>query len=770
MKEKKTPKDAPAKEKKPDGEDEEKGVKAVLSKQEEALDDWMDKTKDRLEVGNWLKKARKHEHALDYKKALESYLKFVEAKLDEIKKHPTCTLKDYLRLVRYYLKIAECYERITHTTAGGKKRDMDHAGTYYVKAAEMYVDMERYDEAYDTYVNAARCYSDVESFAHAANAYIDAGLMHYRIGKVLMACSSFIKGAQFYEKAGEYEKSSQAYLKAAELKLDTKDVYSAINCYKKAGECYDMLGEPREAIKYYIKSAELSSTVERYSDVADRYEGIAKGYERLEDWKNAIFYHLHAAELDIANDPLAASYAYDNVAKCYSKLKDYEKTIDYYKKSVEIRTDIKKYAEAAAAAYEIAGVYAGINDQENAANYFFQHAEYAANDNPEASKEGYMKAAKLYEDMAKAKLENDREKAIENFLEAAKCYDRLEENNAAAELYVKMAEMEFEKNYEDAIKYYIEAAKRYTKDMENFKAANCYIFAKDYLNAAKNYIGYAQNNLKMNRFFQAGDGYRRTGDAYRKLRKDYDMKDAYNKAIHNYFQYIEHADYVKKEDDVNRGIANKNIAECYIESEDSPHAKKHLDEALKDFKERKEDRYVQVTEALMRIVDSDYALKSGDYDKADTLLKESIKMLDESIKEGNWPQEYTEFLQHNKERVQETLNRINVKPDVHLAVEQPKGPLAAGRITLKGRITNNSKYAINNLYFLASPPHGFHILNEGETIPLLEPGEARDVEIELETENRGRFSFSPMEILYKDKDGNKYMKGSNEITLEIAEV
>ena len=749
--------------------DKETGVKALLGEEEKALDNFIDKTKEKLDTGGWLKKGRKHELAGDYKKALEAYLHFMEGRLYEIGKQPHSSLQDYLGMVRHYLKIAECYEKVTHTSAGGKRMDMENAGNYYVKAARMYIELEKFDEGHKMYEEAARCYAEVESYSKAANAYIDAALLNYRLKKVLMACSCFIKGAQFYEKAGEYEKSSRAYLKAAEMNLEIKDVYGAINCYKKAAECYDNLGQPREAIKYYIKSAELSSTVERYSEVVDRYEGIARSYERLEDYKNAIFYHVHAAEFDLGNDDLAASYCYDNVARCYTKLGDLPKAIEYYDKSTKLRSGIKKHGEAAASSYQTAALYEKLNDYEKAAAAYFQSGEFASSANSASAAEAYGKAAKMYYELAERYLkENNQEKAVQNYREATKGHDRLGENDAAADIYAKMAGIEFEKNYDAAIKYYLEAAERYMKVYDYGRAATCYIFAKDYLNAAKNYVSYADYQLKMNQFFNAATGYRRAADSHGKLKKIQDMRDSYSKAIHNYSQYLENAEYIRTTDPgINVGTANKNIAECYIESEDTPHAKKHLEKAIAYFREKNVEKEIHVAEGLMGIVDADLALKSGDYEKADRLLKEAYGNLEKSIKEGGWAPEYVEFLQHSQDRTKELLEKIDVKPDVTLTMEQPKGSLATGKIILTGRISNNSRNKINNLYFLPNLPQQFEVLKELEGFEELNPGETRDITLEANARETGTYKFAPVEILYKDRDGNKYMKASNDIQIEI---
>lgn len=745
------------------------GVKALIGEEEKALDGFIEKTKDKLDVNNWLKKAHMHEAANDYQKALESYLKFIEGKLEFIAADPSTSLKTYLGMVVFYLKVADCYERVTHTSAGGKAKDMENAGRYYVKSAEMFIEMEKYSEAQKYYEDAARCFAEAENYSLAAGAFMDDAFMNYQTGNKMISTAAFIKAAEFYEKAEDYANSSKAYLKAADLNLDIKDVYGAMNAYKKAAECYDKLNKPNEAIQYYIKSAELSSTVERYTEVAERYVAVAKAYESMQNYADAVFYHLRAAELNKGNDDLAATYNYDNTARCYVKTQEYDRAIEYLQRSTQMRANMKKYAEASASSYDIAQIFEKINKLAQAANYYFQYAEYGASARLKEAKDGYGKAAKIYEQMARNEMEKgDRNKAVSFYLEATKGFDKVGDVKTSADTYYNMAQIELKENYDNAIKFYLEAANRYRNLGDNTNAATAYVFAKDYLSAARHYSIYASEQLSKNQFFYAGDGWRKAGDAYRRLRKNWDMKEAYSKAIHDYTQYLQNAEYIKATDpDMNVGNAEKKIAECFIETEESPKAKEHMDKALVYFKEAKDARQIQAVEALSRIIDADLSLKVGDYDKTYKILNEAIVLLEKAHTEGKWPPEYAEFLEHNKAKAQEIIQKIDVKPEILMSVDMPGEAMKIGNINLRGRITNKSKYKITNVFFLPNLPYELSLIKEFEEIAEMNPGDTREFVIEAKTELAKTYNFAPMEVLYKDKDGNRYMKASNEILLEI---
>lgn len=748
---------------------EEKGLKKLMDYEEKALESWLGKTKERLDLGRWLKKAREYENKGDYRKALDSYLKFIEIKLHLIRTQPKSTMDDYFELIKYYIKIAECYEKVKHLTTGGKIKDMEMAGEYYIKVAKMYLELEKYDDAYKNYENAARCYEEIGEHDKAANSYVQAAVMYYKLKRAVLASSSFMKAAKLYEKLGDYENASKAYLKYVELNLEIKDIHGAINGYKKIGECYDKLGNHKEAIQFYIKSTELSSQVGYYTDVAEKYEMIARSYERLGDYKNAIFYHLRAADQNLENDNLAASYNYENTARCYAKLEKYSETIDYYKKATQLRIDLNKYSEAAASSNEIAKYYEKINDLENATKFHFQYAELGLLGGQQNAIEGYKKAAELYETIAEKRIkENNYDKAIDDYSKATECYDRLNDKRTSANLYSKMAEIESNRNYDNAIKFYLDAAKRYTEVMDIINAARSYVLAKDYLNAAKSYENYAEMQLHMNQPFYAGNGYRKAADSYNKLKNLNSMKDNYNKSIHNYLAFLEKARYTKiKDETVNIGNANKNIGECYIELDDAPNAKKYLEQALDYCRKNKVEREALVTKALLDMVNANLSLKLGEYGEASKLLQNSLRLLGLTIKEGKWSDEYLKFLDHNKEKVKGLLEKIEAKPKIELVVEQPRKSFSQGRIKVVGKIINNSGYDINHISFLPSVPQPFEVPKAPDDIPELKSNKAQDFTLEMNIQSSGKFSFSPVEILYKDKNGNKYMKASNEILIEI---
>ena len=90
-----------------------------------------------------------------------------------------------------------------------------------------------------------------------------------------------------------------------------------------------------------------------------------------------------------------------------------------------------------------------------------------------------------------------------------------------------------------------------------------------------------------------------------------------------------------------------------------------------------------------------------------------------------------------------------------------------GKIIIIGRITNNGTYPIKNPYLMPSAPQEFRITKEPVPIEEIPPGQIDEIAYEAEVRDKVTYRFAPLEILYKDKDGNKYMRASNEITVEV---
>ncbi len=732
---------------------------------EKSASELIERTKEDLSADSWLKKAVGYGAKRDYKSAIDAYLKFLEVKLHIIRTRPGYGANSYLGLVKYYVKIAECYENVRHITLEERVIDLENAAKYYIKAAEMFKELKDYTTVQKYYETAARCYGDIKKYDKAAECYLEIAGMYNKLNDKVLAISAYTNAADFYEMSGNYEESLGIWLNIANLDQDTGNIRGASSGYKKVGDCYRKTGKFQDALSYYMRSAEIITETEHYTEIAGIYKDIASSYGDLGDYENAIHYYLKSADLSIKGKESDASSSYRSIAECYEKLGGYSEAIKYYLKSCDIESRLKNYRNLISCYRGMAKCYDGMGEYKKGADMYFQSAEYASVDDKgsNGAKEGYRKAAEIYARIAEEGLrKGDYKDAMENYKKIADCYDRVNDYAGSAAAYGKYADLMKEINYEDAVHTYSKTAERYARSGDMKQAAYYYTKSRDYANSAKFYRKYAE--LNKNNQFLVAEGYRMAANAYKKLKKTDDEKDYYNKAISQYILHMEKLERMGEE--VDKEDIYKKIAECYNELDDMPNTKKNLEEALKFYNAGTEDQKAAIN-ALLSKTNAKLAIKTGDYSTAGRLLNDALNLFNKSIKEGNFDDVYNAFLEENKNEIMSLLGQIKLKPAVVLNVEQPVQQLGSGAFEIKGVISNKGDQDVYGVLILPNTPQGFRVLKSPETIEVLKPMESTDIVIQLDASLSGEFKFAPLEVLYKDITGNKYMKASNEISINI---
>lgn len=726
----------------------------------------IEKTREDLSAENWLKKATSYETKKNYKNAIDAYLKFLEIKLHIIQTRPEFGVNSYMGLVKYYIKIAECYENILHVNLDERAKDIENSAGYYVKAAEMFLELKDYPNVQKYYETAAKCYEGIEKYGKTAECYVKVGGMYIGLDDKVLAISAYTNAAKFYEMSNDYEKSMEIWVNIANLNLDTGNTLGASSSYKKTGDSFKKMGRYQESLNYYLKSAEIITETEHYAETAELYERIASSYENLRDYNNTIHYYLKSADLNMMGNGENASSDYRNLAICYEKLGEYEEAIKYYLKSCDIELKLKHYMNLVSCYNGIAKCYDGMNEYKKSADAYLQSVEYAYIQNKDSNevKEGYKKAAEVYIKIAEEELNKKNYKeAAENYRKVIDCYDKIREYRKSADTYCRYADIMKGINSEDWTHAYNEAAERYAKSGDMKNAADCYARSKNYANSAKFYKEYAELN-KDNQFL-AAEGYRRAAYSYKKLKKADDERNYYNKAISQYLKYMEKLEHAGE--NIDKGDIYRRIAECYNELDDMPNTKNNLEESLKFYEASGAEKQKIPVDALLSKANAKLAIKVGEYLIANKLLNEALALFDRSIMERNSDEEYKLFSEENKSEILSLLGQIKLNPVVVLNVEQPVQQLSSGAFEIKGVISNKGDQDVYGVLILPNIPQGFQIVKSPETIEVLKPNESRGISIRLNSPPAGEFKFAPLEVLYKDMAGNKYIKASNEISIKI---
>ncbi|RLI92072.1 MAG: hypothetical protein DRO89_02770 [Candidatus Altiarchaeales archaeon] len=749
-----------------------KTLERIISSEEKAASEWMKRTKENMELKEWLKKAEHYEKSNNFRLALDAYLNFMELKLRIIKSRPEYTVRDYLNLVPYYIKIGDCYKKIKHYKKEDRLRDFERAAEYYKKAASMYMELEDYTSANVYLEFASKTYDEIGLYGKSAECFKEIAEIYLKLKNNLVAGRFHSKAGDLYEKAKDYESAFESYLKSAELNSGMGNMSAASRDYKKVAEVLRKQGKHDEAIKYYIISAELDTKLEHYLDVAKTYTGIAQDYEETNNLEDATYYYIKAAEISLDNDDAFASTSFKNAARCYRKMKRYEDAIKYYIKSTNISLRLGNQIDAAHSCWDVAECYKLLGKYDCAADFYLKYAEYGALEEKGTEYlEGYKKSAEIYSEIGDARVkENNFAEAIKCYKKAAMCYDSLENYPKAGELYLKAGLIEKREDIGDFFETCTIAAERYKKAGELYHAAECYLEINEYLQAARSFTEYADKQLDKNLFY-AGEGYRRAGICYGELNQKDPMINRYNKAIQEYLKYIDKLNKmgVTKDETSNIGEAYLGVAESNRMLDNLLNAKKYFKKALDYFeKNGMKDRAI-LANAFLSKVSAKLAIQHGDYPLATDLLSTSIENFEKAIARGGWNERYLKFLEDNMEEARKMLTEIGEKPEITLLMDRYSYSFVGTPLIINMNISNQGNQPINKITFLSQLPEDLELIKPPSPIEKLAAKESSRDFIKLITKKRGKYRIKPLEVLYEDKRGNKYVKASNLVSIEIVE-
>jgi len=748
-------------------------AKREILKRKEPTEKFIEDRKEEMEAGKWLKKAKAMEKKKRFKEALNAYLKFMEIRLKIIESRPGFTLKSYFNLVTYYLKIANCYENVMHLRRGERTRDLRCAAENYIKAARIYRDVEKYDNAHKYYEIAAKRYREANEEKNAAEVYIEIGGMYKQLKDYLLTTSMYDRGAELYWTVGEYGHALDVHIKSAELNKEINNLAGASFNYGKVADCYRRLGDHKEAVRYYILSANLSSELDRISRMIQTYQSIARDYEDTKDYETAIYYYVTSAELAKDGDELIAGSGYESAARCYSRINDCKDAIPYYDKAAGIRIKLKRYLDAASCYNYIGECREEMGELENAGDSYFNYAELGLKDkNGSGAVVGYKKAAEVYMKAADIRLkEGKNEEGVGIYKKAASGYAGLTDYVSAGDIYYKAAEIESMIDYGESVSIYKEAAKFYEKGSDMGNAAKSYWKCKDYASALTFYLRYAGNQEGQENFFYAGEGYIKAAECNIKLKKKADTGKVYRKAIKQYLIYIDNMKKLelKGDENANPGRAYHGIGESYRALGELQNSEKYLERAVAYFQENNKSMDEIHSDAFLSLIKAKAAIQQGDYPVASDFLSRSIEHINESIEKGKWDKDYVRFLEDTKEESKKMLSEISKKPEVTLLIDRHSYTFVNDAVIINIIVTNHGKSPINKVTFLSHLPEDLRVVMPPTDIGEIKPDEACKNSIEIISDKANEYHIKPLEVLYNDESGNKYVKSSNPITIKVVE-
>jgi len=701
-----------------------------------------------------------------YKSALRKYLSLLEIAIkDDLLKEQA----------KYHKKAGDCYEKLDHRKKEDMDRDHEEAGEHYIKAAEKYSELGEHARAGEIYEHGASAFDEIGRFADAAKFYLKSAEMFEDIEDYFNASYSYETASKYYEKAREYEKAAKAYMQGGSLALKVRDKSNAATSFKKAAKCFEKENTWEDAVDAYADAVEIDSLLNEYLNVADDYENMAHCYSKLDNEEESLYYHRKAAQLrEKGGELVNAATSYMETGEILEARQEYEKARKDYMRAMKIYRKENKLKKLGETLKRIGRCNSKLGDVFSAAKNHLESADsFKKSGKEKAGRKEYLTAAKYFTEYAQEKQEEGQlEVAAEAYMDAGYSYEKAGNYNVAAEQYLLQAEIGKQKEEIDEKEGYRKAADAYAKGGDLWRAGVAHQSNGDYDKAAEVFLEYAEKKESRGYLLEAGKGYMQSAQSYSHLGEDTKKKQMYEKAVNRLQRYIENLGEKKQLSGkklLNMGLAYRYIGECEISSGNLRSAENHLSKALKNLKEgdaRKE--LMNLTEALLNEVDGDKAIDHGDYEKAVSLLK-SAKKTFTSLSEGDWSREYKRVLKKHAQRCSEKLKKIKLKPELSLDLDKRSFTFTDIPLIMNVSLENRGAHPLKNLSFLEHIPDSIKILHLPEKIDEIQPKEKIEKTIELRPSKPDFYRLKPIEVYFEDEDGNKYVKASNEVSVEVVE-
>jgi len=291
---------------------------------------------------------------------------------------------------------------------------------------------------------------------------------------------------------------------------------------------------------------------------------------------------------------------------------------------------------------------------------------------------------------------------------------------------------------------------------------------KNYQAAVDSYRKYAQTQETNRNWFQAGDGYRQMAETYGKFRSDDALKGYHMKAVENYGRYA--AETEAQDESTLKRLADARwwIGLSLTETQDLRGAAKSFDDASEAYMRSGQESLAKKADALSKKNEGTMVLKTGDLALAEARLNESLKLLIEVTKAGGFDEEGLRFLQRSEADVRATLDKMKTTPGIQVTVTGPSAASAGEAAVFQVTVKNPLNEGVLDVKPMIKPPDGMEIVENTRNIGELPAGGAGLAEFKLRATKPGTYRFMPVEVSYTDQQGKTYMRGCNEVTLNVA--
>lgn len=720
---------------------------------------------DSIQMGIIQKQAEFFFGRKQFKSALKKYLYLLEL---SIKKELP------LKQAVYHRRAADCYEKLEHHKTEDMMKDHQNAGEHYVRSAEIYASLGKIGVAAEVYERGAYSFEEINKYDEAARFYAMSAQMFRDIGDYYNASYTYQTASKYYDQGKNYEMSAITNIKAATLALKVKDKSNASQSFKRAAKAYEREKKWQKAVDAYASAVELDSLMNKYLEVADNYEKMARCYDALEKQDESIYYFVKSGELRRrGGDDVAAATSFMEAGEKNEARQQYADAKKQYEYAEKIYLKEGKAQQAAETQKKLARVCTHLGDLFSAAKFNLAAADsYASADMRRESNQEYIEAANSFIDFAKDNIEHGvLEIAAEGHMNAGYCYEKISKFTKAAEQYTNYARIAEDVEGLDEREGYKKAAWMYAEAGHKYQAGLAFQTYEAYEESVKVLTEYAQEKEEKKDMYEAARGYLEAGQSYSRMEEDSKSKTSFDKAHSRLQKYLEerpNRGKLEGQQVLDIAFVYLMLGRCNLGLRDSRNAETHFRKSLELYERGGDEDGILHAKAFYKEVDAERAIDHGYYEKATSLLKEAIELF-KGLLEKAWPREYERYLEDHRQKCHGLLRKIELKPEIGLAVDQRSFTFTDIPLILNVFIENKGVHGLKEVSFLEHLPDSIKLIRIPDAIKEIAPAEKRRASIELNPTNPGFYRIQPIEVYFEDEDGNKYVKASNEVSVEVVD-
>ncbi|MFH1404116.1 MAG: tetratricopeptide repeat protein [Candidatus Altiarchaeota archaeon] len=753
----------------------------------------------------------------DYEKSIEYYRKSADI---------FTKAKNHLQAATSFIRTAESYSKTGEHKKAGKYfieasksaeagENVKILADGYTKAAESYskfaeecIEKNDFDEAAKSLLTTASCFENIKDYEMSAEKYLEYAELMWNIDEKEKALEGYRNAAEEYIKSGrlwdagesfyytqDYSRSADIFMKYSQEMEAKKDYYAAATGYYHVAVAQRSMNNNVMMKQYFLRAiSQITKYLESFTQPPDKGDELVsygdarrmlgESHQAVMELRDAEKQYKKALEIyEKVGDKQRIT-----VAKALLRKMEAEHAIDhgYYPKASTMLEESKELLEASIREGNWKRIYADYLERNlkevvnmievikmkpkvvldvDQRTYTFPDIPLILNFKLTNTGQHPMKEISFLEHLPED-IKLTRLPEVIQELEANGVRRGSIELTPTQTGFYRLRPLEV--YYEDQESHkYVKACNEMSVEVVERPGQDY----KSHRTAVETFIKYAKSQEANENWFQAGDGYREAAETYGRFNSDDTLRDHYTNAAKSYYKYWEENKDLTEEDPTKlkrlgdslwfAGEAYRNIGK--------------LDDAIKSYEASK--RYYNAcrmhflanrSESFKLKTDGIRSVKYGDYEKAEKQFNDALEFLNDVVKSSGFTIEEIKYLEKNEDEIKSMITTIKEKPEIYVSVTGPLNASPNEVITYRAAITNPQEYMVKAVRAMVTPAEGVDVVRKPELIPSIKAGETIEVEFQVKPVRTGEYHFNPLDVTYRDNKNNSFMKGSNEVSLNVS--